>query len=326
MKNFTLSVLAIFGAICSNSQYNFTKTTGTYANLVGSTSVNNGVTWDDPQFTIPLGFNFTYFNSVTNMMVIEDAGLGAYLAINASETGVIPTLIPFGADIIDRGDFGTVSLSPISYLISGTAGNRIAKIEWRNVGFYSDLDDDGISTDFTNFQLWLYEGSNNIEIRFGPTSVNQPSLCYDGETGASVELLPNFDYTNFSYGNNGITLKGSPTAPIVKIINTINDLEYLTGTIPDGTIYRFVKNGATSIDENSLVKASLFPNPATSTITISTELDNVTSVVITDVNGRVINEINSNFKTIDISGLESGVYFATVKTNQGSAIKRFVKN
>lgn len=331
MKKTTLLLSLLIGTAISFGQYSFSKTTGTYSDLSGSTSLTNGNTWDDDQFTIPLGFNFTYFDSTISTMYIEDYGLGAYLVTDPSETGIIPMLIPYGADITDRGwdDLTGPSsggLSPISYLLTGTTGSRILKVEWKNVGFYDDIDDNGISTDFTNFQLWLYEGTNNIEIHFGPNSITQPALSYSGETGSSVELITGFDFALDEYGANTITLEGIPTAPTVKVINTFDSLEFLNGTIPNGTIYKFTKTGGTvGVKENNAVQAQIYPNPALSLITITSDNESINSVVITDVNGRIVTEIPSNFQSIDVSGLDSGIYFAQINTYEGSVVKRFVK-
>jgi hypothetical protein len=35
--------------------YNFDVSNNTYSDLIGSTSLNNGATWDDPSYTIPIG-------------------------------------------------------------------------------------------------------------------------------------------------------------------------------------------------------------------------------------------------------------------------------
>lgn len=336
MKKITLTLSLILGVAYSFGQYTFTKTTGTYANLVSPTSLTNGNTWDDPQLTIPLGFNFQYFDSTVSTMFIEDYGLGSDLVVNDSEAGIIPTLSPFDVDIIDRAfdvSSGTVStggLSPISYKLSGATGSRILKIEWRNVGFYDDKDDDGNSIDFANFQVWLFEGTNNIELHYGPNSITQPLLCYESGTGAVIELFPELNYTTDESGPNVITLIGNPTAPSVKIINSFDSLESLNATIPNGTIYRFTKTGGTvSIKEN---KASfntiIFPNPANNFINISVKENNqISQVEVMDINGKLIRTINNQFTNIDVSDLTSGIYIVKVLSNEGLiSNSKFVKN
>lgn len=62
-------LIVVFCALAFNvhsQSYDFSATTGSYSDLVASTTLNKGMTWDDPQFTIPIGFNFQYFNTTLN--------------------------------------------------------------------------------------------------------------------------------------------------------------------------------------------------------------------------------------------------------------------
>jgi len=149
----------------------------------------------------------------------------------------------YGVDIIDRGfNFvgdTAVSQSNISYQLVGMEGSRILKIEWNNVGFFDELSGDNVSTGFTNFQLWLMEGTNDIEIHFGPNSILQPELSYAGTTGANIGLFPGYDVVEDTITSTAYVLGGDPSAPILNEITSLEDATFLDGTIPDGTIYLF---------------------------------------------------------------------------------------
>ena len=89
-----------------------------------------------------------------------------------------------------------------------------------------------------------------------------------------------------------------------------------------------------SIDEVLNSSISIFPNPATTLITIS-ELsslvsDKTVTLSITDVSGRTLFsqdiEPSLNTLTIDVSTFNCGIYFIAIQTCKGSVIKRFVKN
>jgi hypothetical protein len=74
----------------------------------------------------------------------------------------------------------------------------------------------------------------------------------------------------------------------------------------------------------------LYPNPSSGIVNLSsknnTEID---TIQITDLNGRIVKTIDANGLTeaqINISELTSGVYFATIETENGSGITRIVKN
>jgi hypothetical protein len=329
-------LIAAFCGLTLNIQsqtYNFSVSTGSYSDLTGSISLNNGMTWDDPQFTIPIGFNFQYFNTTMNQIFLDDLGLGGELSSDTSETGIYALLIPYGADIIDRGyDFNvdsstTGSLSNVSYILEGTSGNRILKIEWKNVGFYSELEDDNISSDFTNFQLWLYEGSNDIEIHFGPNSITQPNLSFDGETGSYVGLFPEYDFDNDSVIGNGIVLSGNPSSPNALSVDSIY-ANYLNGVILNGTIYKFTKS-AVGISElmSDFLKISIYPNPSDDYFNISFDNVefNISSISILNTNGQKAKEINFDNDVIDISDLSSGTYFVQLNTKSGIALKKLIK-
>jgi|TARA_B110000967_G_C18802617_1_gene519310 hypothetical protein len=327
-----LLFLALFTfTLIGFNQYTFSTRTGTYSNLTGATSLTNGGTWDDPQLTIPIGFNFTLFDSTISTIFIEDYGLGADLTITDSESGIVPFLTPFISDIIDRGynftvgDTSTGGLSPISYKLTGTSGSRILKIEWKNVGFYSDIDDNGISIDYANFQLWLYEGSNNIEMHYGPSSVTQAILCYEGDLGTIVFLTPNYDFSTDDIGVGSYNIHGNPTSPTFSTISAFTGLNTMSSTIPNTRIYKFTKSTVASVNELNSKDFKLFPNPSNQFISISSDNESIINVNITDITGKQVESIFQDFKSIDLSGLNSGIYFAQIKTENGSTTKKFVK-
>lgn len=336
MKIKHLTVIIILGLTLNiqAQSYTFSVSNGSYSDLVGGISLNNGMTWDDPQFTIPIGFNFQYFDITISHLFIEDFALGGLLTNDTSETGIIPLLIPYGADIIDRGyDFNadsstTGSLSNISYLIEGAAGNRILKIEWKNVGFYSELGDDNISTDYTNFQLWLYEGTNDIEIHFGPTSVTQPSLSYDGETGTYVTFISEYDIENGVLINDGIILEGNASSPTMKLFSNFDSLTFLNGTIPNGTIYKFSNNNTGIFEfKNSTIDVLIYPNPSNDyfNVVFAKEDIKVDSLSILNTYGKTVKEISYVGNGIDISDLTNGVYFVQINTAKGQSTKKLIK-
>lgn len=40
--------------------------------MKGSASLNNSLTWDDPAYLIPIEFDFQYFGSTINEIVMDD--------------------------------------------------------------------------------------------------------------------------------------------------------------------------------------------------------------------------------------------------------------
>lgn len=308
--------------------YSFNVSTEAYADLTGETSLNQGAVWDDPEFAIPLGFDFYFFTSNYSTLHITNDGLGGMLYDQTSpvSTPNIAVLIPFGADIIDRGYNAGVSESDISYKIEGSAGNKIAKIQWKNVGFYSDLDDDNVSTDYTNFQMWLYEADGTIELRFGPSSVTQPSLSYDGETGSFITFIPSLDYNSGVVLEEGFILSGDPSNPNFIAMNDVNNLSFLNGTIPSETKYTF-SHPAADLEEELIAEVdfNVFPNPVNDVLQLAVGEQELVSVKVLNSLGQIVLESNDASLELNVEALDSGVYFVSIETKEGKATKRFVK-
>jgi len=100
-----------------------------------------------------------------------------------------------------------------------------------------------------------------------------------------------------------------------EIYNTsVSNLEEYTGT---------------GIEENQLLESSIsiYPNPASGNIQVKSEKLKVKSLEIYDMQGKHIKsiEINSYKTSVDISALAKGMYFVKAKTENGVAVKKFVK-
>lgn len=65
----------------------------------------------------------------------------------------------------------------------------------------------------------------------------------------------------------------------------------------------------TSITDNNLFKPQIYPNPASTEITII--LNNEFALIMTDINGKIVHdqELNKDRNTIDLSKIKQGVYF-----------------
>lgn len=290
-----------------------------------------------PTYIIPIGFDFKYFNDDYNQISINELGLGGLLSFGEPYVdNTVSLLMPYGSDIIDRaynfddGDGSAGSLSPLSYKLDGSPGSQILKIEWNNVGFYSDIADESntTSTDFTNFQLWLFEGTNTIEIHFGPNSISQPLLAYNFETGSSVALYDKVDIGYYDpTGEIGVTLSGEPSLPVATTTLGIIE-EYLNGTIPNGTTYNFT-NITTSIKESddARIDVKLYPNPADDLIQFSFDgsTTDINAISIVNLQGQIVRKVSIDSRSADITDLNSGVYFINISSKEGSTIRKFVK-
>ena len=77
------------------------------------------------------------------------------------------------------------------------------------------------------------------------------------------------------------------------------------------------------INEAIAINASIYPNPSRDNFTIV--CDNMTYITVYNVVGNKVMEANINGSYYVINGLESGVYFVEIKTNEGNIVKRILK-
>jgi len=126
----------------------------------------------------------------------------------------------------------------------------------------------------------------------------------------------------------GIVLSGNPSSPNVVMTNLVYE-HFLNGVIPNGTIYKFTSN-VVGISEylNNSIQFSIYPNPAFEYFKISFDSYQwiVNNISILNLNGQRIRNINPINNTIDISYLNSGIYYIEMKTEEGIVTKRLMKN
>lgn len=76
-------------------------------------------------------------------------------------------------------------------------------------------------------------------------------------------------------------------------------------------------------------KVSLYPNPVANSITISDASNSTDGLLeIFDITGRLVKSMNSSFEfdlTINVTDLTSGNYILKLKTENGTAVKKFMK-
>lgn len=332
-------VLAIFTTTSVNGQtYSLEVANQTYEHLKGSTSLNNGEIWDDPDYEVPIGFTFKYFDFSFDKLFFDPEGFGGMLSASTGKIGSSTLIIVHSSDLADRGllteDSDTpVSLSNLSYLLEGSAGSRILKIEWRNAGFFNDMDENDTSIDFINYQCWFYEGSNTIEIHFGPKLITQPDLAFDSENGPFVGLARDV-VSSTGVVDSVYLVLGKPTSPVLKVL-TEDDIDtatnlFLDGMIPEGTVYRFVRKGSSvSVPELSSIHVQVYPNPANDELFISTgDVYKMADVSVIDALGKVVltSQFSGKQTRIDLSSLASGVYGVRIETESGAASTKFVKH
>ncbi len=85
--------------------------------------------------------------------------------------------------------------------------------------------------------------------------------------------------------------------------------------------------GSENVAENGLAKLSLYPNPTHNVLNLNADLQGRTEVMVLDMNGRtvkhyVVNGLNE--MRLNVSDLQSGVYFIRVSNETTNAVGKFV--
>lgn len=324
----TLCFLLVFSVINAQIEYDLTVLNEAYVDLEDGTLLNNGEVWDDPGYVVPIGFDFQIGSLTVDTIFISEDGLGGLVAtdptIDGPEVGLFGPILQ---DIIDRGDGSSTSLSPISFRLDGSEGNRILKLEWNNAGFFDNTD----LEDFVNFQLWLYESENVIEYRYGPNVINTPNESFEGLSGLQIALIPLLpaENTEGDLEQEAYILSGDPLNPDLNILSTSDDFDNagsiaITGAVPEGTVYRF-SSEQLSLNDMSLPEINVYPNPTTDFFKIESALASY-NVHIYNATGRLINQISEPKERYDVSNLSKGVYFVKVFSDSGVTTRKLIKS
>ncbi|SHE91118.1 Fibronectin type III domain-containing protein, partial [Flavobacterium fontis] len=218
--------------------YVFANTTSPYATIVGQpgTSAVTLSSMDDSisaTQTIPFTFNFggtdftSYKINSNGWINLGGASVSTtnYSALNGSDNNVIAV---FNRDLNGNNTTATSYYTQVT----GTAPNRILKIEWVNVRSFSST----VNPATANFQLWLYEGSNIVEMRYGAFTTSS------GRTAGGTVQVGLRGASNASVNVRSLNNIGAWSSPTVgtAAISTCAVGTFAAPLLPDnGRLYRF---------------------------------------------------------------------------------------
>lgn len=206
-----------------------------------------------------------------------------------------------------RGDFvarpGQNQTSVFSYVATGLGGERGLILQWKNVGLAN-----GDSSDFLNFQIWLYEKSGGIEIRFG--DVNVKSNLWENNANGPIIGLLEMD-KNFSNIFNRVWLTGDAQSPVETKTGTFLALN---NTPKKGMSYLFTPV-ITSVKEVTLNKYGVKVYPTVITYNSAVTISNTANIKkltakLYNTLGQLIKEevILSDNHKMQLPEMKEGVY------------------
>lgn len=210
--------------------------------------------------------------------------------------------------------------SAVLYKIEGDEGNRILKVEWRNIQMLDTPES------YCNTQIWLHESSDVIDFYFGEGDFADTPFIFGG---AVVGLVAYEDTEETEYAHlHFISKMGDETELIYTLFDTEEEIENVAhlDTYPDtGTLYRFTPDQGDSVKDITNINNLVYPNPVRDQLNlkdISSEKYN--RIEILDSNGKTVlsQEVSSS---IDVKDLNSGTYSILLKGSKEMAASRFVK-
>ena len=329
MKKSLILLPLFLMCIQTNAQTFYAQTTASanYTDLSDAVSINNNMVWYNNEYDpIEVPFSFKITNQTITHFTFRDDNFAFITGLE--ETAKTYLLIASGIFIEDRNYSDAevsqspvnYSESPISYKVEGTSGNRILKMEVKNAGSTSEVDELETNTLFVNFQVWVYEGSNIIEYHYGDTNITADDMTTLEDDPWLIGIAEKtLSYGCFVYGN-------PASVSFAQLINTNEDAldEYKMASYPsNGTVYRFTPSTTAGTEQFNKTQFSIYPNPVTSMLNISLEKMDVTDYIITDMTGKTIQK--GTFKTlentIEVGDLSSGMYGIKI----GNTTQKFLK-
>jgi hypothetical protein len=321
----TLASAGVFAQQPAGPHYLFTTYSSAFTPLEESVSLDEGMVWDDPSWTVPLGFSFYTANDTIDLISIGELGASVFGIQNDALTDMF---LPSLDDICNANE--KLLVSPVSYVVEGPPGFQICKIEWLNVGFYEDGIGDGIFSNTLSFQLWLYENSNIFEYRFGPSSIPNPEIVH-AYGGPAMGFIENFDQNSGGFNWDGFySITGNPTDPTILNL-TPNDIlmsegmpsnALLSSHPSDGTVYRFTPTFV-GVEEASVQLFEVFPNPTNGILNIFNPTKEVVLAQIISADGKIVQveTLNSGRNFIQTENLSSGYYILRANGTSTSFLK-----
>jgi hypothetical protein len=239
------------------------------------------------------GFTTSYFTSTTTARSSQgftfiEPTFGAVNAVLGTDNELLMTY-PFAVtnNLVDAVA-GTINVSLGTFNCTGTAAAAVDGSGTLKLN---------AATTLTNVLRYKLVDSLSANTLFG--NVTMKRVQYEYYHFASSNL-PAFIHTKIDVSINGN-------------LQTLNLV--LSSVLHDETL---------AIENNALAGVVIAPNPATTSVKIS-QLPVNGNVTITDVNGKsALTATINETATIDVSGLNAGVYFINIATELGSKTEKLI--
>lgn len=292
----------------AQATYSFAQEQAPYVELESPTQLAMPV-WDSVA-VIDLGSDsFTFFRrefKLTGDVPFEVGGYGFVRAWDDSSVMVVDGLF---TPLKNRSE-GT----SVSYRLDGTPGDRVLKVQWKNVGFPS-----GHDSEFANLQIWIHQRSGVIELRYGTSSIAGPNTFNTNGPWAGAFTSPS-DFTRMT---EKCWIIGDPAKPTYDTSRTFN-FRRMNGAPAAGTLYRLTPRATLAAPEDTRRSGEmlLIPNPANDRVRLAAPTERPVAVSFVDAEGNVVRRsvLAAGATELALDGLPAGAY--VVEMNDAGRISR----
>ncbi len=237
------------------------------------------------------------------------------------------TVTDFGGNVstlvVDPTDAGNMVIQSIKTSAAETwAGTTIST----PAGLATDIPITGSDTKM-NVRVWSPDAGIPVLLKI--ETVGDPTRSC--ETLTSTPVVAGWNTLEFDFSNERTGTAALNLSYIYNMVSIFFNFDVSGATVGSDKTYYFddVKFGAAVLSTNDfdLDTFSTYPNPTQDHWTVKTKNTNLTSIRVFDVLGKSVLSLspNSSEATIDGSGLKSGLYFAQIKTANGTSSLKLVK-
>ncbi len=236
--------------------------------------------------------------------------------------------IEYGFRGVTQGNGTRIDVTGTSYTIDGLLDDAAYDVYVRSKcdeGIYSGWSP---VAEFNTLEASPDECNAPANVNVSGVTVNSATITWDG-TANQYEV--EYGTTGFSHGaapslianTNSINLTGLSAATTYDVyVRALCD----NGNVSSWSAVRtFMTEQTQGIDEVNGNNVALYPNPATTNVTI-TGIEGQATVTIVDLNGREVKKaaIDNEHTTISLDGMAQGAYFVRIVGEQTNAIRKLI--
>ncbi len=323
---FKILVLLSFSFACNSQAYEIKYYQSNYDTLVNYNSVNLDLAFEGVypyvwEKTFDFGFNFPFYDSTYNSVIIDSDGVGLFPGSPEYNFNLFS-----GQYIIDFITDTSYLHSEVRYASIIENNFKIFIIEYHNVYNLDEFDENGTNHKI-NFQIRFCE-NGIIELHFGEIILENCSY-YFPDQGFS------FDNSNPSdniYGpwvginNNDLAkcafFQGNHNTPEL-IYDRIEDIDVLTSIPPEGFIIKFIPHDISSNKENVFLAMKYSLVYKNNGFEIQGEMNDYISCEIFDITGNLIVKFYDNHYSFHRDSPK--ILFVRIRHKNGYEIHKIVQ-